>query len=177
MVNLLTIETKKKLINDNRSRQIVVVLLFIEILFLVAVVFNLALWLSFKIQESLPGQSLSATKTTVSLTEEEFRQVEEKISQLSGWWWGQSWVSFVERIEKVRPRTIKINQITGLWSEKTKISSLVMSGQSTNRQDLVKFVESLREEKVFSKVDLPIEYLLNTSQGRFTLNLEIKNND
>jgi hypothetical protein len=177
MANLLTIEAKKKLINDRRSRQIVVALLFLEILFLVAGTFNLVLWLSLKIQKLSPNQSLPTTKTAYLLSEQERQQAEGKISQLSNWWTSKSWSSFIEKIEKVQPQAIKINQITGLWTEKTKLFSLVISGQSINRQDLVKFVDSLRKEGSFSKVDLPIEYLLSSSQGRFTLNLEIKNND
>ncbi|MFA6476597.1 MAG: hypothetical protein WCV68_04310 [Candidatus Paceibacterota bacterium] len=177
MANLLTVEAKKKIINDRRFRQIVVALLFIEILFLVAGAFNLVLWLSFKMQNPSSSQSLSVAKTVAPISGEERQQAESKIFQLSNWWTTKSWVSFVEQVEKVQPPTIKINQITGLWSEKAKLFSLVISGQSINRQDLVKFVDSLRKEGSFSKVDLPIEYLLSSSQGRFTLNLEIKNND
>jgi hypothetical protein len=177
MANLLTIEAKKKLVNDRRSLQIVVALLFLEILFLVAGTFNLVLWLSLKIQRLSPNQSLSTTKMVTLLSEQERQQAEEKIFQLSNWWTGKSWSSFIERIEKVQPQTVKINQITGLWAEKTKLFNIVVSGQSINRQDLVKFVDGLRKEGSFSKVDLPIEYLLSSSQGRFTLNLEIKNND
>lgn len=177
MINLLTIEAKEKLVRDWHLRQLMVILGLVIILFLVAATFNIALWLNFNIQKQplIPQFSLGQDSPFVS--GQEANLVKGKISQLIKWWPNENWSELIVKIEKVQPTTAKINQIAGTLSEKDGTLNMVITGQTTNRQDLVKFVDDLSKDNSFSKVDLPIESLLIASNGQFTINLTVKNND
>lgn len=177
MINLLTIEAKEKLVRDWRLRQLVVALGLITILFLVAATFNIALWLNFSIQKQPLVSQLSINKNSPFVSEKDTDQVKDKIGQLMKWWPSDNWSALIVKIEKVQPTTTKINQIAGALSEKDGILNMVITGETTNRQDLVKFVDDLSQDNSFSKVDLPIESLLIASNGQFTINLTVKNND
>ncbi len=180
MANLLTNEAKKKLVRERKIRELVLSLGLLAVLLLIAVVLNVSLWLSFRIQKDIPiakGLATSSPSSAPVNSIKETVQIKEKLSLLSKWWPNNTWSSVVAKVEKIRPATVKISQITGLLSEKDNTISLAISGQALGRQELVKFVDDLKKEKAFSKVDLPIDYLLSTAKGQFTINLEIKNND
>lgn len=173
MANLLTMEAKKGLVHKQQLRRLVVIFFLMDLLFLVAVVFSLTIWLSLRIQKQVP--ILTQVNNSSLIGGEEERLVDNKVAQLSKWWTSHDWSTIFERIKISQSKGIKINQFAGLLSAKDGAASLVVSGQATNRQDLVKFVDDLKQERFFNKVDLPIEYLLSTSRGQFTLNLEVKN--
>lgn len=177
MINLLTTEAKERLTRDWRWRQLAVALGLALIVFLVAATFNFALWLNFDIQKQPLFPQLSDNNNSPFVSGKEASQAREEIGQLIKWWPSQNWSELIVKIEKAKPATTKIDQIVGDLSEKGEVLDMAITGQTTNRQDLVRFVDDLSQDKSFSKVDLPIESLLISSNGQFTINLTVKNND
>ncbi|HRZ30274.1 MAG TPA: hypothetical protein P5274_01225 [Candidatus Paceibacterota bacterium] len=175
MANLLTIEAKKKNIHDRQLRQLVVVLGLLVSLFLVALIFNLALWLNFNIQKRPLSLKSSLADSSVVMAEESLAR--DKITQLAKWWTKSNWSVAIAKIEEVRPATIKIYQIAGVFTEKGQTLTMMLNGQTTSRQDLVKFTDDLRQDDFFSAVDLPIESLLIGNNGQFSINLSLRNHD
>jgi len=174
MANLLTSEAKKKIVYDWRLRQLVVALGLISVWLLVAVIFNLALWFNFNIQKG-PFLSQFLSNNTSEAEEVELQQAKNRIGQLAKWWPKSLWTEAIIKIENLRPDTIKIYHLAGIFSEKDQTLSLALAGQASKRQDLVDFAEQLRQDNFFEQVDLPVESLLLTSNGQFTLNLILKN--
>lgn len=176
MANLLTPETKKKLIHDRQLRQLVVGLGLINILLLLAVTFNLALWLNFNIQK-IPFSSQFLSNNPSTTEEIDFSVVENNLTQLAKLWPKSDWSTAIAKVESLQPKTIKIYQFAGVFSEKDKSLNFVLVGESSDRQDLVDLADRLRQDDFFSQVDLPIESLLTSSNGQFTLNLTLRNDD
>jgi len=176
MANLLTIEAKKKKSRARQLRQLTVIFGLLGGLFLIAFIFNLALWLNFNIQKgSINLNSVLRDRSTLGV--EESRQAKDKITQLAKWWPESDWSIAIVKIKEYQPQTIKIQQIAGVYSEKNKAMNMMLNGETTSRQDLVKFTEELKQDNFFSSVELPIESLLVGSNGQFSLSLGLKNND
>lgn len=177
MINLLTPEIRKKLKREEREREIIVVLWLLFTLLTIVLIFNLALWFNLEIQKQTLGINRSEVQSRNLATREtlEDKQINSKIKQLTGWWPVQSWFTVLTKIQQSKSATIKISRLVGETSD--KILKMALVGEAVSRQELVSFVNNLRQDKFFANVDLPIGNLLGNNKNQFTLNLIIANHD
>lgn len=175
MINLLTKEEKNNLNNEQRARQAVAFVSLLTILFSVGVVVSLSFFINLKIQRGDSPTNLSVENDSMpSLTAEENKLTESKIKRLTDLWPEENWSNIVIHFISNKPQVIKISQFAGVFDPKDKKMNLAITGNTDSRDQLVLFGDQLKTDDSFSKVDLPINNLLNEKGGQFSIKLEIK---
>jgi len=177
MLNILTSEYKESLRADYRKRKRVVFLLLIFILLAIGFLLGFSLYVVSILKTS---GAINTKEKVVSSTEiAEFKKLSQDLGNLNS----NSLVilaprptpmsSLLGKIIMVKPVGIKIDSlaIDFLDGKKSPIGNI--AGVSVDRQSLIDFVDALKKESVFTKVDFPVSNLISGNDNRFNVSLEI----
>ena len=177
MLNILTSEYKELLKADYRKRQRVILLLLVFILLAVGFLLSGSLYVVSLLKTS---GMINLKETIVSSAEiAEFKKLKQDLGNLNS-------NSLVVLAPRQVPVSILLGKITAVKPAGIKIDSLAIdfldgkkppigniSGVSLDRQYLIDFVDALKKEPVFTKVDFPVSNLLGVGGNRFNISLEI----
>jgi len=172
MANLLTKETQKNIAHRRRERKIIVVSGLVTLWLLTGLIFNLSLWFNLGAQRKILAANSSMLPAPAHNLAA-INRLKDQITQLRGWGLDQVWSDHLLYLQSARPNSIKINQVVGLKTDNGATVRLALAGESASRQELVAFVDRLKREGVFKQVDLPVDYLLESANHQFIINLEL----
>lgn len=176
MINLLTPEIRKRLKHEEHQREVIVTLWLLFGLFFIALVLNLALWLNFRIQtQTIIINNSPSLEEPISKQFIDDKLVSEQVERLLTWWPKRTWFDVLTELQALKSGAIRIGRLVGEIRGNNLV--LAIAGEASNRQELAKFADQLKNNKFFSRVDLPLNDLLAGEKSRFTLNLEIVNHD
>jgi hypothetical protein len=178
MANLLTDEAKKDLRRDLFERKLVVFGLISGVLLVIPVITLSAFWLNLYIREV--GLNKVTNSASVGVGDSKTQAgdkilLKESIANakvLESLWTENLFSELVSKIFFNKPAGINISGFVserGGINQPTKVSIV---GLAKSRGAIVNYVNSLRDEKFFSQVDLPVESLINEEGGQFVINLE-----
>ena len=95
-----------------------------------------------------------------------------EVKILNDYWAEPALSTDLVKIVTEKPIGIKISAFTVERGEVGRPSKLAISGLAGSREVLVRYVDILRQDKFFARVDLPVESLLREQGGPFVINLE-----
>ncbi len=79
--------------------------------------------------------------------------------------------SLLEAVGSARPSTVKINRFA--FNRKDDSASLILSGESANREALKDFTAKLKGISQFNVVDVPLSSFTKATEADFSVTLEI----
>ncbi len=178
MANLLTDEVKQKFDRDLFNRRLVLAGLAWGLLFLIIAIILGAFWASLFIRNSgwanispVASHKLSeignASDTTAWL-----KKIDSQTKILNSYWSEPLVSGIVAKTLSLKPADIKITGLTIERGDAGGPVKLALAGLADSRTGLVNYVNLLRQANFFTKVDLPVESLLNNQGGQFVINLE-----
>lgn len=177
MANLLPIQIKLAQRRNLFYRKLIIAGLAIGLFLVICLVLLFSFWANLFIREGGKGNFfLSAsheTKEIDPLADSQFlmKKVKFEAELIDRHWSGSLISEMISWTISPRPARIKISGFSILRAEEG-VNKISLIGVSNNRNDLVGYVNSLRQTQYFSKVDLPVESLISDKGGQFVINLE-----
>lgn len=170
-MNFLPEEEKILLKKEYLRRVLVVAGIFVFISVFLNITLLAPLFLNFKIQENelkkrldLSQKNLSAidSKETTSF----IKEINEKISILD-FSNIPTKSELVKKIISLKPEPVRLNNIS------ISQTDVIIKGKADRRTDFVNFVDSLKMEKTFQKVDSPVSNLVKEKDIEFSLTISL----
>jgi hypothetical protein len=178
MANLLPDKTKKELRRDFWWRKFVVGGISLSLFLTIVIILFASIWAGLFIRE----RGLAKVSTTSNKESGETMSGEDSISlikkvkdnsEIINQYWSEPLLSImIERVLASKPKDIKVSGLSLLRSGKEVPIKISLTGLTNGRQTLVDYVNLLRQEKFFTRVDLPVESLISDEGGQFVINLE-----
>jgi hypothetical protein len=177
MINLLSSEQKKLLRSDYRQRVLVVSGFLFSFLLLIAIGILATLYLSVdtnykQTKDALAKEQAKNIIMAANKLEKEIKSFSQKLSLLTK---SSTSTPVTEVIKSVLNRKVSGVALDDIQYDKSSdnLAVLKISGVAQTRSQLLAFVEVLRSDPNFKKVDSPVSNLIKERQAEFTLNLEI----
>jgi len=177
MINLLPPQEKEKIRKYYRDRLLIVSFLLFSLAILMGVIFLLPSFFLATFKEKAVLNQVDIIKKAVSFSEqrnveEAVRAVNEKLLILRKE--GEGEVRLSQLLTTVIENKDDNLLINGFFSEKQKEDGgqknrITVRGISPDRETLLDFVDTLREEKAVTSVDLPIGSLVKSRNIPFSL--------
>ena len=178
MANLLTNEIKQKLQSDLLGRKLVVVSLVLGLLLVIILIILGSFLANLFIRERglsslsvVSSESLKA-ETGPSNPASLLKKIESQVKIVDDYWSEQLISTMVVKTITLKPTGLKILGFVAARGEVGQATKLSFIGLASSRNQLVDYVNLLRQDKFFSRVDLPVESLLSDQGGQFVINLE-----
>ena len=178
MANLLTSETKQNLQSDLLGRKLVGASLALGLLLIIILVILGSFWTSLFIRKS----GLASLSSTTNKELKEFpvtndpvsllKKIEAEVKIVNNYWSEPLISTLVTKTITLKPAGLKILGFVVERGEAGQPTKLSLVGLVDNRSGLVNYVNLLRQDKFFSRVDLPVESLISDQGGQFVINLE-----
>jgi hypothetical protein len=178
VANLLTNEAKRNFQKDFLNRKLVIVGLAIGLLLVVTIIVLGSLQVSLFIRTSkitkVPSVTRNETKNAMRSSDLTLliKKTEDQIKIANSYWSETPVSAMMAEILNLKPKDIKISGFAVERVEVGEKTKLSISGSAGGRVGLVNYVNLLRQDKFFSRVDLPVESLISDQGGRFIINLE-----
>lgn len=179
MINLLPTETIVSNQRGYRRRRLLVAgLLLISLWLLVLGVLVYFTWVV-QTRAVTVGQQLVELKKRAEAKElieleRNWRLTEQQVKGLA---WlnvpAPSPAALWAQIMQDRPNGIRLGGIDFAAVPNTASTTLVLKGTASSRRNFLTFVEQLRADNIFSRVDSPVDNLIKDSETPFIINLEI----
>jgi len=182
MANLLPLIEKKKIKREYRVRIGIVSLLFLSVLIIIAFVSLIPLYISssYKLNDVLKQMESKKQETLyvdeknnpIKITQDinnKLAVLEKKDSILP------PSSDLITIVVGHKPNNVKINAI--FYDRGLTDGKVVLNGIARNRETLLSFLKSLEEDKIFTKVDLPISSFVEERDIEFSIRItmEVKN--
>jgi len=178
MANLLPNEIKQKQGQDFGRRKFVVAGFALGLLLLIILIIAVSFWINLFIRNSgLAGlapavknelQEAGALAERVAL----LKKIETEAKTINSYWSEPLVSSMVRKALVLKPNGIRVSGLVVERGVIGKASKIALVGLASSRNDLVGYVNLLRQDKFFTKVDLPVESLISDAGGQFVINLE-----
>lgn len=178
MLNILPHEEKKKVLTEYRMRLAIVAVFAVAALVLASLILLVPSYMLAVSKYNFVADELARLEQKQSGPGQE-KEVSAQIKEVN------KKISLFMGDEKVVPRApsevilgimaakepaVKVQSI--LYDIKPDLERIVLSGKANDRDSLARFVETLKKDPSFSKVDLPIGSYVKSTNIDFTLVLE-----
>lgn len=173
MINLLPPENKIAIKKEYLRRLVVVFGIFLLSIILVIVILLITLFFIVSNQKKAQDESAFLVKEHLSLQNEV--EISSLVSEIN------SKISLLSNNQKNARRVSEIlEKIIGIKTKETKItlfsfdgSKVSINGISETRTDLINFIEDLKKEPVFLKVNSPLSNFLKEGNVEFNIVIEL----
>ncbi|MFA5001245.1 MAG: hypothetical protein WC531_03450 [Candidatus Paceibacterota bacterium] len=178
MANLLTPETKQRLQRDLFDRKLVVSAWALGLFLIIIIVILGSIWASLFIRASgLASLSASVDNETKEVESPSnsatiLKEAGERVKILNDYWSEPLVSALVVKAIGLKPTSLKISGLALARGELGQPIKLSLVGLAETRASLVDYVNLLKQDKFFTKVDLPVESLISDTGGQFIINLE-----
>ncbi|MFA5022710.1 MAG: hypothetical protein WC385_03145 [Candidatus Paceibacterota bacterium] len=178
MANLLPNEIKQNLQRDLANRKLLAISLVVTLWLIIALVIIGSVWVNLFIRESgvadVSGAVNREVKEGIASVDQTFllKKLGDQIKVVNGFWSEPLTSVMIAKALSPRPVGLKISGLVIERGELGKTIKLSLIGLASGRNELVNYVNLLRQDKFFTKVDLPVESLISDQGGQFTINLE-----
>jgi len=178
MANLLTSETKQNLQSDLLGRKLVGASLALGLLLIITLIILGSFWVSLFIRESGLVSPPSTTNKELkgppgsSNSASWLKKIEDEVKIINNYWSEPLISILVVKTMALKPASLKILGFVVERGEASQTTKLSLVGLADSRNGLVNYVNLLRQDKFFSRVDLPVESLISDRGGQFVINLE-----
>jgi len=178
MLNILPIEEKKKVLTEYRLRLGVVAVFAVAALILASLILLIPSYMLAVSKYNFVADELARLEKKQSGAGQEkevstqIKEINKKISLFLG---NEKAISrapseVILGIILIKEPAVKVTSI--LYDIKPDLERLVLSGKANDRDSLARFIETLKKDPSFSKVDLPIGSYVKSTNIDFTLVLE-----
>lgn len=173
MFNLLPESIKDKIKSEYSTRRVVVALFFVVAIQFSVLIFTFPSWVvSYTRESEVKQQTVKLNQSTLSSGANDIKQkiasINTKINTLSTSLDYPKLSPYVEYMLSKKTNSIKIYSFS-YTSNNEKTAILTIRGTASTRESLVSFVESLKMDKKFSKVDLPVSDLAKSKDIDFSV--------
>ena len=178
MANLLTPETKQWLRRDLFGRKLIVGARFLGLLLIIIIVILGSIWASLFIRVSGLASLSASINNEIKEVESPsnsatiLKAVGERVKILNDYWSEPLASVLMDKAILLKPVGLKISGLALARSEQGQPIKLSLVGLADTRASLVNYVNLLKQDKFFTKVDLPVESLISDTGGQFIINLE-----
>lgn len=178
MINLLPLREKQAANAHYRNRLLIVSLFLVTIVFIVGAIFLLpALFLGAVKERSIAEQIAIVEKSSAVRTTNEIdaiiQRARKKISLLSAQFSPRIETTTVfQSIVEHKPRSVSVQELSYSVSKDSEYT-VRMRGNAQTRSNLLNFVEVLEDQQGFSRVDLPIRYLVEDVDVFFSMTMHL----
>ncbi len=178
MANLLPNKEKQNLQSDFLSRKLVIASLALGILLIIVLVIIGSFLVGLFIRErSLANFSLASNQESKIVRDLDnsmtlLKKIDAEVKTINSYWSEPLISILVAKALTLKPAGLKISGIIIERVEAGKPTKLSLVGLASGRNELVNYVDLLRRDKFFTRVDLPVENLISDQGGQFVINLE-----
>lgn len=178
MANLLPNEIKQNLQRDLANRKLLAIGLVVTLWLIIALVIIGSVWVNLFIRESGVADISGAVSREIKedgITIDQaslLKKFGNQIKIITGYWSEPLISSLVAKALSPKPAELKISGLVIERGEIGKSTKLSLIGVASGRNSLVNYVNLLRQDGFFTKVDLPVESLISDQGGQFIINLE-----
>ncbi len=177
MINLLPIEEKVKIKNLYKVRLAIVSCIAAAVTLFVFSVFLFPSFFLAGVKEEATRERRELVLKSISVIEAKHteEEIQKTASQLAVVATRDDVSDSLSRfISAVAKRTTRGISVTGFYSQKTEggrygVNKLIVSGTARDRAALLSFVDALRNETIFSRVELPVSNLVRSEDISFSV--------
>lgn len=178
MLNIIPSEEKKKVLTEYRMRLAIVAVFAVATLVLSSLILLVPSYMLAVSKYNFVADELARLEKKQSGAGQEkevsaqIKEVNKKISLFLGDEKGANRTpsEVILGVIAAKEPAVKVQSI--LYDIKPDLERLVLSGKANDRDSLARFVEMLKKDPYFSKVDLPIGSYVKSTNIDFTLVLE-----
>ncbi len=178
MQNLLPVEEKKKVIMEYRVRLGIAVVFTLAVLITVNLVLLAPSYLLAVSESTFISEELSSLETKgINKTQEKdvyakIKDVNKKIDMFLKTGNSNKWIpsELFMKIISIKTPAIKINGFS--YDTTAGRERIVLTGRADDRENLARFIEELKRDKIFTKVELPISSYVKSKNIEFSIVLE-----
>jgi hypothetical protein len=176
-LNILTPEYKKKIYTDMRKRSVVVIIMAGMALIVCAGILFSGLYMFVQVEYSIAGSSLSLLveqdeNQEYRETTERIRSVNTRVREASTAFTMGALSDIISLLYNSTPSEIKIEEIRVKQKTKDAHGTLNVRGIATTREDLLFFVQTMKNNPAFSEVIVPVSHFVSGRDVTFSLSAE-----
>jgi hypothetical protein len=178
MANLLTNEIKQKIKRDLFGRKLIAVSLVVGLWLVIVAIIAGAFWAHLSIRNKAWANIVLQVGSGVkednvpNETASLFKKIESEVKVVNSYWSEPAISALLEKAISLKPAGLKVFGLVAERGELNKATKLSLVGLAGSRASLVNYVNSLKQDKFFTRVDLPVESLISEQGGQFVINLE-----
>lgn len=178
MANLLTDEIKKDLQRDTLNRRLIAVSLAIMFLLLITLFILGALGANLLVMKRGLSSLLSVVSgetKAVKISNDSIsflKKLESEAEMIDGFWSETTFSSLIKESIGLKTNDLKITSLVIERGELKQPLKMSLIGLADSRNALIDYVNILRRENFFLRVNLPVESLISDRGGQFVISLE-----